>query len=378
MAAIEPKIIYQETNPYGSLNAFLDDDGRTVYLYLQPIHNPEIPMRSLWIKNRIIAPDVRSDDDFKSGLAPILCKDELTSNAESDEIIVDDLHFIWTEEGDGLAVFIKEKLFAFLPPWSGIKGIHGYSRYAKVETITAYPLGDSDNGIIADRVKKSREFWEFRSEKDSWKKIQATRLEYLEERLGKHKFYWSADGGKFPHLAIAKFQPSDYPELTIYATIGMSAQNMPTVELYHKDYLKYSRIEMIFAIRTNEGDKSDSWIPHAIGEIIKFPWSMCKWFGEGHTISLPRKDPDAVSVDFTHLFLTSMPGAFKNEKSLLEPPCLDFIKGENNQDFRFLYLIPISQEETFFAKENGAKSLLERINTNGNGWVHVSDRESYL
>ena len=33
------KVIYQEANPYGSLTAYLEDDGRTVYLYLQSEQN---------------------------------------------------------------------------------------------------------------------------------------------------------------------------------------------------------------------------------------------------------------------------------------------------------------------------------------------------
>ena len=37
--------------------------------------------------------------------------------------------------------------------WSGIKNISGYSKYAKLETITAHPLGDSEHGVLVDRIE---------------------------------------------------------------------------------------------------------------------------------------------------------------------------------------------------------------------------------
>ena len=83
-----------------------------------------------------------------------------------------------------VAVFIKEELQAFLPSWSGIKGLTGYSKFARVETITANPLGDSNHGVIAEIVERSRKFWEFRAEKDSWKKFNLHALEFLENKFG--------------------------------------------------------------------------------------------------------------------------------------------------------------------------------------------------
>lgn len=53
----EPKVIYQEANPYGTFTAYLEDDGRTVYLYLQAEQNPEFGIRSVWVCNRTEAPE---------------------------------------------------------------------------------------------------------------------------------------------------------------------------------------------------------------------------------------------------------------------------------------------------------------------------------
>ena len=373
------KIIYQEANPYGSLTAYLEDDSRTVYLYLQSEQNPEWKIRALWIRNRVLAPDTRDPADFTNGLAPILLANEISTNAETSEILPEDVHFIWTEEGDGVAVFIKEELHAFLPSWSGIKGLSGYSKFARVETITAHPLGDSNHGVIADIVDRSRKFWEFRAEKDSWKKIQSSRLEFLENNLGAHTKYWSADGGKFPYIGIAKFESPQFPDVIFYSTIGLSAQNMPTVDLFHKDYLDYARIELVIAVRSLPADKSETWVPHFLGEIVKFPWNMIKWLGVGHTISMNRRDPDALYLNFTSAILLKELSAVNHTDIQLEHiPNLNGFVTESKQPVHFLFIQPITYEEAYYMRSEGSKALLDLIAQKGIGWVHNSEREGLL
>ncbi len=373
------KIIYQEANPYGSLTAYLEDDSRTVYLYLQSEQNPEWKIRALWIRNRVLAPDTRDPADFTNGLAPILLANEISTNAETSEILPEDVHFIWTEEGDGVAVFIKEELHAFLPSWSGIKGLSGYSKFARVETITAHPLGDSNHGVIADIVDRSRKFWEFRAEKDSWKKIQSSRLEFLENNLGAHTKYWSADGGKFPYIGIAKFESPKFPDVIFYSTIGLSAQNMPTVDLFHKDYLDYARIELVIAVRSLPADKSETWVPHFLGEIVKFPWNMIKWLGVGHTISMNRRDPDALYLNFTSAILLKELSAVNHTDIKLEHiPNLNGFVTESKQPVHFLFIQPITDEEAYYMRSEGSKALLDLIAQKGIGWVHNSEREGLL
>ncbi|MCB1143530.1 MAG: suppressor of fused domain protein [Leptospiraceae bacterium] len=368
----EPEIIYQETSPYGAFAAYLEDDGRTVYLYLQSIHNPAWNMKAVWVQNRIPAPASREEKDLEDGLAPILCGGEILPNSPIDRILPDDVYFLWTEEGDSLALFHKEKLTAFLPPWSGVKGLSGYSRYAAAETITAHPLGDPDHGVFAERMEQSRKFWEYRSDKNTWKSIQKNRLDQMESILGNHKNYWSADGGKFPQLAIVKFQTDAFQNVSIYSTLGMSAQAMPSVELYHKDFENYSYIEIIFAIHS-PNDDADTWIPHAIGEIIKYPWMMGKWFGHGHTISLGRKDPNALYCNFTHLFLCSSPPS----PELGDLP-IQTIHSEHGKKISFLYAIPITEEEMHFVQKEGSESFLKLIKKAEKNWIHDSERESFF
>ncbi|AXR59838.1 suppressor of fused domain protein [Leptospira mayottensis] len=372
----EPKVIYQEANPYGTFTAYLEDDGRTVYLYLQGEQNPEFGIKSVWVCNRVEAPDKRSVEDLSNGLAPLLLYSEVNEPKPHPALEEKELYFIWTEEGDGVALFYKETLIAFLPSWSGTKGFHGYSFHAKIEALTAYPLGNTDFGIIPDRVRASRDFWEARSKQGTWKEIQEKRLSFLESKFGKHNKYWSADGGKYPQLGIARFQSEKFPEILIYSTIGMSAQNMPTVELFHKDYEDYARIELILAVKIgSEGlERSESWVPHLIGELIRFPWNMAKWFGHGHTITMSRKDPEALYMNFTSILFRD----FKSFTSLLNAPDLSGFVSENGKQVRFLTLLPVSEEEKEYAQKDGIQSFNRMWDEKGFSWYHNAERQAFI
>ncbi len=369
MGSPSAKILYQETNPYSSLTGFLEDDGRTVYLYIQSEFNHEWGIKSLWVRNLIDAPVARSPEDLKNGLAPLLTIDETLYPKAQPTFNSDEIHFIWTEEGDGLALFIREELYAFIPSYSGLEGFHGYSKEAKAESLTAHPLGNSYHGPIPEKIEQARKFWEFRADKNSWREIQKRRLSFLEEKLGEHVQYWSADGGKYPPLAIAKFTPLNFDHVVVYSTIGMSAQSMPQVELYHKDYPKYSRVELILAYKHFDStDKPDTWIPHLLGEVIKYPWNMLKWFGHGHSIEIPRRDPNSLYLNFTALLFIN-----PYELNFFEDmPDLKNLNAENGNRINFLFLLPVTEEEEYLIREKGIKNLAEKI-----PWFHDSERESF-
>ncbi|TGK11562.1 suppressor of fused domain protein [Leptospira fletcheri] len=368
---LEPKILYQEANPYGSFTAFLEDDGRTVYLYLQAEENPDFSMKSVWVCNRIQAPKFRTEEELRSGLPPVLAEEEVLDSSPIAPFQEEEIHFIWTEEGTGVAFFYREELVAYLPPWSGVKDFHGYSKFAKTEALTAYPLGNSEFGTIPDRIRQDRTHWEFRSSPNVWKKVQELRLSFLENIFGNHDKYWSADGGKFPQLGIARFRWNLLPDVYIYATLGMSSQNMPGVELYRKDYEDYARTELLFAVKVSDEDRSESWVPHQIGEIIRYPWSMGKWFGHGHTISMSRRDPEALHVTFTSLL-------FKELDAKAGHPPLAGLVAENGRPIRFLTLLPVSEEEREVIQEKGAKEFLALWEKDLPVWIHDPERKSVV
>ncbi|MDF3818539.1 suppressor of fused domain protein [Leptospira sp. 96542] len=375
MAENIPKVLYQEANPYGSFTAFLEDDGRTIYLYLQSHNNPEWKMKTLWIRNLIDAPAERNPDDFDLGLAPVLTVSEVVNPKALPSLTEEEIHFIWSEEGDAVALFVNEELYAYLPSWSGIKDVHGYSKEAKENAIAASPLGDPDNGVIAERVKLSRKFWENTSAKDHWKKAQSLRLDFLESKLGKHDKYWSADGGKYPSLGIASFYPKEFPNTKVFVTIGMSVQNQPSVELYHKDFENFARIELLFAIKLdpNLEDKSETWIQHVLGEMVKFPWNTGIWFGHSHTIQNPRKDPNQLYLDFSWFVFRNVTEEIAQGSTDLLPN-LNGLITENGKRANFLILTPISTEERICFMREGSQKFWDTWKAEGFSFFHDSER----
>jgi hypothetical protein len=372
------KNLYQETNPYGSFTAYLEEDERTTYLYLQCENNPEWGIKSLWIRNHIEAPASRNPNDFHEGLAPILVQSEVANIEGMPSIQADEIHFIWTEEGDGVFLFLGDDMEAFLPAWSGLQNLHGYAIGAKEDSITASPLGDPKNGAIYDRMILSRKYWEDRSHTNSWNQIQKHRMDYLESIFGKHNKYWSADGGKYPQLGIASFQSDHFPNLKIFSTIGMSAQNQPSIELYHKSYNKFSRIELILFFQIPEhSDRSEEWIQHLLGEMIKFPWNTGNWFGHGHTLGMNRRDPDQLYLNFSACMLRNL--SHPSEYPLpSNHPKLDSLLSENGEPVNFLALIPITDEEKLICHTDGSKKIIDALDQKNLFWIHNPERESLL
>ena len=362
---INPQIIYQETNPYESFTAYIEDDGRTVYFYLQAEQNKEMPIKSVWICNQIETPYSRSEQDFENGLAPMLIKDEITENHQQISFESEKIELVWGEEGDSVAFFYQNELYAFIPSWSGQKGFHGYSKFAKIEALTAHPLLNPNYGQIPEKIKTYKKFWQNRFKNHNWKLVQESRLDFLEKNLGKHIYYWSADGKKFPPLGIALFHSKKYPKLAIYSTIGMSAQNMPQVELYHKDISNYAKIELVFAVDISEEDRTRSWVPHLIGDIINYPWRLVHWFGHGHTILMTRSDPSALYIKFESIIFKSL-NQIKEFKGL---------RSEDNFQVQFLSILPISSTEKAFCMENNSDKFFSLLSENNIEWFHKSDRK---
>ena len=118
---------------------------------------------------------------------------------------------------------------------------------------------------------------------------------------------------------------------------------MPTVDLFHKDYLDYARIELVIAVRSLPADKSETWVPHFLGELVKFPWNMIKWLGVGHTISMNRRDPDALYLNFTSAILLKELSAVNHTDIQLEHiPNLNGFVTESKQPVHFLFIQPIT------------------------------------
>lgn len=359
------EVLIEQTNSYGSMHAVLEDDGRTVYLYLFPVQNPS-DMVALWVANRLPAPDAPDRDAMMRGEPPLMpceyCKHPEGSSPFESEW----LSLVWFEEGDGLALFYRDSLLAVMPGWAGVGGFCGYSRDAAAQHELAWPLEGEALENMSRRVDDAKAHWTWRVEEDSWSSIRDSRLEFLERRLGPHGRYWAVDGGSYPPLAIALFQPPAYPGIAVYATIGMSAQPMPKVEMYHGDPAPFRRIECAIAT-VGEQD----WAPRLLSSTAGFPWKNITWIGSGHTLENGPERPGGEPL--VSLFASEPPPHGQRalfSRSKRDMPDLTGLVDSSGDPVTFLWAMTISSRERDMAREMGSEALLDDLRRQGRGWVN--------
>lgn len=363
---MESRLLLRETNPYGSREAVVEDDGRTVYLYLRGIDgNPEVRGASVWVANRLPAP---LQDDFtsaKSGVAPLMPASHTQHPQGWADWDPKELSLLWFEEGDGVVLLSRGRPLAVLPPWSDPLGCSGYAREAIGHHLLAWALDMEAMEGLGPRIEASRAYWHWRGTQQSWVDIEAAGLRHLEPRLGEQKGYWEADGGTYPPRAVVLFQPPAHPGISIYTTLGMSAQAMPQVERYFEDPAPHRRVELALAY------PGESEIPiKLLAGMMGSPWKRCTWLGTGHTYgwSPPSAERGASAV----LLLRYPPPDVQGRlfrRSIVYTPDLSGLEDRSGDPVTYLWVVPITAAEADRAKAKGSQSLVQELERAGRGWV---------
>jgi hypothetical protein len=341
----------------------VEDDGRTVYLYLQAA-GEEGGIWAVWVANRLPAPEEDDLAAMQRGAAPLMPRRGTRHPQGLPPLDPESLSFVWFEEGDGVALLRDEQPLAVLPPWSGFEGFHGYSAEAIGEEQPAWPLEGALDGL-APRIEAARRYWEWRADPASWDEIRDSRLAHLEARLGPHRRYWAADGGRFPPRAVALFQPESYPGVSISATVGMSGQPMPQVEMYVEGPRPHRRVELLLAA-SGEAEHA----PGLLSGIMQSPWQTRTWLGDGHTWSW---DPPSERPGGSAVLLVRVPppqvtqaGAFRRG---VPAPNLSGLTDRGGDPVHFLWVLPITARERDLAASDGSQALLRKLQAEGRGWV---------
>lgn len=358
-------LLVTETSPYGSRSAVVEDDGRTVYLYLTAANpqNPEKDMSAVWVANLIAGPDERDLPSMEAGTPPLMPRGGTCHPEGRPSYREEDLELVWFEEGDGVALLERGQPLAVIPGWSGFEGFHGYARDAVGQQELAWELAQALEGL-GPRIESARRYWEWRARDDSWPSIQDDGIRHLERRLGPQRRYWSADGGEFPPRAVALFQPEAYPGISVCATIGMSAQAMPGVEMYVRQHERFRRIELALG---TAGDPARA--ASLLSGMVGFPWSNVTWLGDGHTYGWepPSDVPGRSSV----LLLRDPPA--EGKKGLFRrgqpPPDLSGLRDRGGDPVTYLWVVPITHGERELAQRDGSTAVVREMQRQGRGWV---------
>lgn len=356
-------ILIGETNPYGSFEAIVEDDGRTVYLYLQSVREGG-PMKAVWVANRVPAPHAEDILSMQQGTPPLMPVAGTRHPQGHPGFHPENLTLVWFEEGDAVALLDRGTPVAVLPSWAGMEGFPGYSAEAIGEVRLAWELGPA-LPALQPRIEESQRYWARRADPQSWPEIRDRGLAHLERILGPHQRYWAADGGQFPPRALLLFNHPSVTGVSVLTTLGMSAQRLPQVEMAFEDPRPHRRVELALA---TSGDPTR--LTGLLSGMLRFPWSEGSWLGDLHTYSFANPSPN---IGESALLLMRQPPPqhlqVPDGLRTVPAPNLGGLPDPSGDPVTYLWLVPISEPERRYAEEHGSEALAERLEQDSRGWI---------
>ncbi len=347
------EVVFNEVSPGGEVTAYVVQDDRVAYFYIQGVSNTQLPLRSCWVRNLVAAPEDMDLESMSRGL-PALLPEAYCKHAEpSERLLHESLEVVWFEEGDAAALLEDDEVIAVIPCWSGRDGFHGYALECAQQNPLCWPLMP-DNPFY-DRIERAQKFWSsWEGGETPWDILRRRALEQLEGRLGRHHSYYAIDGGTWPPKGLLRLHTD---REIVLVTIGMSLRPQPTVELYLEDPASWRRIELAICLPRQTEEDQVMVFARLISLLSGLPWSSYRWYGHGHTAPcelLPAED--AVEALLFHLDPLDAPNV-QLGRFMGDPVNL-------------LWLVPLTGPEREVAREYGSGELLTRLRDAGVGWCY--------
>jgi len=352
----QPKMLLESVNPYGSRRLTVEFDGVTTAGYL---HDETSTVAATWIANHVPAPASPDPARIEAGQAPIMPSGHTKLPEGRPPIEPGTLEPLWFEEGDGVAVLENGKLLAVIPGWSDARrGMPGYSRDILGRTPFGWSLDDAMEGL-GPRVDRARIYSQWRSDERSWGVFQQGVLGHL-ERLGPGSHYWDASMGRQPMVGISQRPPAEGRPYTVLSTVGMSCQRMPVLERLVQDPAAYARVELAMATTMPPAQAARIFL-----WLAPYPWRAVTWFGPGHSVRWYREPATfPLGGGYEAVLLLEAPGGLPGPDA---PDLSGFSFG--GDPVRWLWVVPITEEERLIAKEQGSASLISALAAQRRSWV---------
>ena len=350
----------EATNPWGSLRAWVDDDGMTVYLCIGPVGEERVIEQSVWVRNDVAAPEVSGPDI--GALDPLVRLPQPrrhTKHPYGKPLVKGQvMELLWLEAGDGVALVVDGEVEAILPAWSGVGGLRGYAAEARGRGPVAWELVAPNP--LTSRVARARAHWDALNGGMLWPMIESADVHHLERVLGKREGLWVVTPNGEPPRRVSSFRSADGGTL-VYATIGMASQPMPRVEADSDEPEKHRRVSIALATR---GD--DSWVPRVLGDLARYPWRAVEWIGDLHVVGVPGIASGERVGELVGVLLTASPPPTDG----VPAPSLGGQLDRSGDPVLWLWALPVTESEALWATEHGTEALLARLAAAGAGWVH--------
>lgn len=360
----QARILKEEAGPNGNVRALVEEDGRSVHLYLEGSEDSGFGIRSCWVRNLRQAPALIEAERMQAGLAPMLPSRYCVDPEGAARPAADDLEFLWFESGDGVALLEKGDILAVIPPWSGKDGFAGYARDCALESPLCDPLGSPshDHHGIFSRLARAAAFWES-WDHNPWPGIQDGMMRELERNLGAHSKYYSTDFERWPPRSLTRF---DREDAMVAVTGGMSLRPQPGLERHVADPRPLRRIELGLAMDPALVPDPLPLLSYLSGQAT-LPWDRYVFLDEGHTIGAGSLPAGPGGARFSSVILWEHPPL---APAIRLPP----LEGD---PVRLLWMVPLTEEERKFAGEEGSEALFRRLREAGVSWIH-RDRPSTI
>ncbi len=335
-----PTLLLNETNPYGTWSAVVEDDGRTVYLYLNPVGESGATSRAVWVRNHLPAPEDTDREAMQDGRAPLLKRSACRHPEGLGPLAPEELDVVWFQEGNAVALFVGGQPEALIPPWSGMDGFFGYAAQAVGADAGTVPFPEDRSGLQA-RLDENLAFWTARTERAFWSTFRDRMIAHYESVYGPHRQYYAVTDRDYPPLAVVEFELHDE---AVYASLGMSAQNLPDVELYEEEPQRHVRTELIWS-----EPQADASLPGLLARVALYPWLGSAYLGPGHMYRTGMDGTDRAYVLFTPEFPIARPAEMSSD----------------GYPVRFLYSFAIGDEWLPVAKAKGTEHVLSKLRSPG-------------
>jgi hypothetical protein len=369
----EARVLVSSRSPYGSRALDVEHDHVATAAYLRDDEGET--MAAAWIANHQDAPYHADLARLNAGLVPAMPAGRTKHPKGRPPLDARSLEVVWFEEGDGAALLEAGQPLCVIPSWSDMdRGVPGYSREAIGRSPFAFALDDEIRDL-GPRILQAQAFWDWRHGPGAWEGFQQSVLGHLLARLGPGGYYWhdvGTQGRPRPEHATATAS-SDQPLVGVserpargdraygvLSTVGMSCQRMPTVELYEDNVGEHARIELAVAT-TLPSQRAGSVFPW----LAQYPWRAVtsfapgdnvKWYHEARTFPLgPR---------WEGVLLLDDPNRLEGPNA---PDMTGFAVG--GDPVQWLWLVPITEAERQFGKEEGSDALIERLAGEGRSWI---------
>ena len=343
----EKRVLREEKGPNGNVTAIVEDDGRSIYLYLEGDEASEFGTRAVWVRNRQKAPWLMEVERMQAGQAPMLQARYVADPEGGAPLHPDKIELLWFEDGEGVALLEDGDILAVIPPWSGVNGFAGYARDCVMESPFCEPLGtpQTNRGLYV-QLSKAASFWNDWDD-TTWPKLQEQLLRTYRGAFGRETQVYEVGQDRFPPSLLASYERDG---ALVLVTGGMSIRPQPRVDRSGGAGDRFRRIELALAIEKALLPDPMPLVRWLAGQAT-LPWDRYTWLGEGHTVGCSALAP----AGFDAVALVATPDGAPD----IHLPHV------RDQHAVLLWAVPITDEEQVLSGD----ALLDRLAARGAAWI---------